>query len=68
MTQNEQKLLDLAEKTMLRFAQTGDRMVFGRLEGIADALEALGLDEARNALADLSQKHHDAMARQTEDY
>lgn len=65
MKPEEQRLLDSAERQMLQFARIGDRMIFGRLEGIAEALEILGLTEAREALTALSNKHHDAMAKQT---
>jgi len=65
LTDKEQLLLGLYERTIQTFIKTGDRMVFGRLEGMQDAAQTLGNDLLVNAMVALTQRNHDAMAKQT---
>jgi hypothetical protein len=64
----ERRLLESAERQMLQFAENGSVAVFGRLEGIAEALEVLGLTAAQRELQALTTKHYKAMARMTAGY
>lgn len=61
----ERRLLESAERQMLLFAQEGHPMVFGRLEGISEALEVLGFTAALRELQALTTKHCKAMSRMT---
>jgi len=65
LTDKEQLLLGLYERTIQTFIKNGDRMVFGRLEGMQDAAQTLGNDLLVNAMVALTQRNHDAMAKQT---
>lgn len=65
MTDAEKKLIDAAVKHMDIFAKTGQPIVFGRIEGIKEALVLIGSDEAKEALAEAIHDNYNAMEKRT---
>lgn len=62
MSDQEKQLLRQVEAHIRIFIKTGDRMVFGRLEGIKDAVALLGSPELMTAIVEAVKRNEEEMA------